>query len=610
MGGYSIKSKQIQIDENLKILLDNHPDAMAISNLDGVILAINDKLAKIFGKNSEELIGTLGYDYIDVNVGKKRKKIIESIIKNKKSVELIDQERKRWWRTIFKPIFDNEGTVVKIAFYIQDITKERSAKEELKQSEIKSRAILDAIPDLMFILDKEGIFLDYSAEKEDLYLSPNIFLGKNVCDVLPKELAEKIMVFMKKSIDSSELQKFCYELPIKNDIHNYEARVISKGMNEILFIVHDITDSIRKTDEIKRTMNYLQNVIDSASEIIFTIGSDLKIKTWNRTAMKFTGYKKSRIIGNSIKQLDLFEYKDELLDYIQTVLKGKTAMLKEMTINTSFGMKKLLSISPSFIKDKSENVNEILFVCRDITYEKDSHGSLIFGKSYLISEPTNNTTVELFKGFLRRGNSGLFICRMDNEEIQKIFEDSTPKILKLTSDKDRKYQTTSSLNGLLNVIKDFTAKEKHSIILMDRIDYLIVNFSFEKVIKTLYEIDDIIEKEQCLMLLHINPSLVEKTQMVMLYEEFQKLPTQKIEDIQLEEAQFDILNYINAENNRNTLVTYTDIGKTYSISKVTAQKRIESLKNMGMVFSKKQGRSKILYITDKGKNLLHHRSII
>ena len=52
---------------------------MAISNLDGVILAINDKLAKIFGKNTEELIGTSGYDYIDASIGKRRKKIIESV---------------------------------------------------------------------------------------------------------------------------------------------------------------------------------------------------------------------------------------------------------------------------------------------------------------------------------------------------------------------------------------------------------------------------------------------------------------------------------------------------------------------------------------------------
>jgi len=583
---------------------------MAISDIDGKILQINDKLASIFGKNKEELIGTYGYDHIDVEVGKNRKKIIEKVIKNKKSIEFIDQERNRWWKTIFKPIFDNEGKVVKIATYIKDITKEKLINDELKKSEIKSRAILDAIPDLMFILDMEGTFLDYSAEKKDLYVRPEVFLGKNVYDVLPNELAEKIMVSIKKSIDLRELQKFYYELPIKNEIHNFEARVISKGMNEFLFIVHDITDSIRKTDKIKRTMNYLQNVIDSASEIIFTIGSDLKIKTWNRSAMRLTGYKKSHVIGKSIDNLDLFEYKGELLDYLRTIFKGKKAILKELTINTSFGIKKLLSVSSSFMKDKSDNVNEILFVCQDITYEKDSQSSLIFGKSYLISEPTNNTAVELFKGFLHRGNPGLYISRTDNEEIRKIFDDSTPRIVKLTLDKDKKYKTTSSLDELLNVIKDFTAKEKHSIIFMDRIDYLIVNFSFGKVIKTLYELNDVMEKQQCLFLIRINPSLMDKTQMVMLYEEFQKLPAQQIEDIQLEETQFDILNYINVENNRNTLVTYSDIGKTYSISKVTAQKRIESLKKIGMVFSKKQGRSKFLYITDKGKSLLHHRSII
>ena len=58
----SLKTKQGQDD--ITLLLDSHPDAMAISDLDGVILGVNAKFATIFRKSKEELIGTSGYDYV------------------------------------------------------------------------------------------------------------------------------------------------------------------------------------------------------------------------------------------------------------------------------------------------------------------------------------------------------------------------------------------------------------------------------------------------------------------------------------------------------------------------------------------------------------------
>ena len=43
---------------------------------------------------------------------------------------------------------------------------------------IKNQALLDALPDLMFILNKDGVYLDYKAGGNgDLYEAPNDFLG-------------------------------------------------------------------------------------------------------------------------------------------------------------------------------------------------------------------------------------------------------------------------------------------------------------------------------------------------------------------------------------------------------------------------------------------------
>jgi predicted transcriptional regulator len=262
------------------------------------------------------------------------------------------------------------------------------------------------------------------------------------------------------------------------------------------------------------------------------------------------------------------------------------------------------------MRDGSENIYEILFVCRDITHKKERHSKLLFSQSYLISEATSETAVEIFAGMLRTGNPGLYIGRTSDSKIKNIFTDVTPTIVKLSKEKDKKHLTCSNFEELLPIIEEYVSKEKQSIVLLDRIEYLIINSSFESMIKNIYRLNDMMEKHNCLLLLRINPSLLDKTQMTILKEELQGIPEQQIDDVQLEETLLEILNYIQIETRRNALVSYSRIGNQFSISKVTTQRRIESLVEKGLIFSKKQGRNKTLHITDKGKNLLAHRSII
>ncbi|MBK8783837.1 MAG: PAS domain-containing protein [Anaerolineales bacterium] len=49
--------------------------------------------------------------------------------------------------------------------------------------------MFDAIPDMMFMLDCEGRFIDYhAASGESLYVLPEAFLGKNIRDIMPSQM--------------------------------------------------------------------------------------------------------------------------------------------------------------------------------------------------------------------------------------------------------------------------------------------------------------------------------------------------------------------------------------------------------------------------------------
>ena len=67
-------------------------------------------------------------------------------------------------------------------------SKRRQSDQALQASEAKTRAILQALPDLMFVQDRDGKFVDYYAVR-DLYTTPEMFLGKSFLEVLPPEAA-------------------------------------------------------------------------------------------------------------------------------------------------------------------------------------------------------------------------------------------------------------------------------------------------------------------------------------------------------------------------------------------------------------------------------------
>src|SRR5262249_8989658 len=69
-------------------------------------------------------------------------------------------------------------------------TERDGAYRALRESEEKNRAILTALPDLMFLLDETGTYLDwYAADVNDLYVPPERFLGRNMREIMPPEVA-------------------------------------------------------------------------------------------------------------------------------------------------------------------------------------------------------------------------------------------------------------------------------------------------------------------------------------------------------------------------------------------------------------------------------------
>ncbi|MBI1882283.1 MAG: PAS domain S-box protein [Chloroflexi bacterium] len=132
----------------------------------------------------------------------------------------------------------------------QEIVERRRVEEELRQSEARNRALLDAIPDVMFRVTREGQYLDYYGGKEvDLGVSPQQYIGKNLSDVLPTEIAKFILDYIHKVLDSGAIQVFEYRLPLLLSFQDFEIRLVASGPNEVLVLVRNITERKRMEEQ-------------------------------------------------------------------------------------------------------------------------------------------------------------------------------------------------------------------------------------------------------------------------------------------------------------------------------------------------------------------------
>ena len=126
-----------------------------------------------------------------------------------------------------------------IAGLIEESRRERST---ILESEQRTTGILRAIPDLMFLLTRDGTFLNYYASNaEQLLVSPELFLGKNMRDVLPADVADRFAgAFPQATADAPLIVEYSMELAGAR--RHYETRLIALADDRILSIVRDITD--------------------------------------------------------------------------------------------------------------------------------------------------------------------------------------------------------------------------------------------------------------------------------------------------------------------------------------------------------------------------------
>ncbi|WP_235585277.1 PAS domain S-box protein [Thiomicrospira sp. XS5] len=241
---------------------------------EGVITAFNHGAEKILGYRADEVVGkTTPLKFHDKAEVKAQQTALSKLLGKPMDgfgvfVEQLEnnQHRESEWTYIRKDgsrlmvslytsnILNEAGDVVGYLGLAQDISELKTSQKALETARNELKATLDALPDLLFEVDLSGVIHSYhSSEADHLYVSPDVFLNKQVEEVLPEKPAIVIMTALHNAYKSGNSFGLQYALDFADGRRYYELSVSRKtpldAAESPKFVVLARDISLRKRQE-------------------------------------------------------------------------------------------------------------------------------------------------------------------------------------------------------------------------------------------------------------------------------------------------------------------------------------------------------------------------
>jgi len=258
--------------------------------------------------------------------------------------------------------------------------------EKLKNSESKLKALLNSMPNIIFVINKNFQYVDVITNRDDLLLSPKEqLIGKSIYDFFT---GDKLLLFenhIKDVIEHKHTSNILYDINIGGNIRYFESFGVPMVLgNELfgLFQIVERTDLVMANDAYRRAMmelsiekDKLNRILNSVSEMVIFADLSGQITYTNRSAAEFFG---KSIIGDSLSELIFEDMEGNRIDFPSCKDSNNISHCKLNSHYLIFNDKKFEiegEIQP--IYDSVSRINGILIVLRDVTNEKRRERELI-----------------------------------------------------------------------------------------------------------------------------------------------------------------------------------------------------------------------------------------
>jgi PAS domain S-box-containing protein len=264
-----------------------------------------------------------------------------------------------------------------------DVTEAKRVREALWQSEVQNRALIKAIPDLVFTNRRDGEYLAFHAKDEQgLLVPPEAFLHRKLEEVLPTPLAQRFLAIFEEVLDTRAVREVEYSLPMAGEERQFEARVVPGTEDTVVTIVRDVTERRQAEAALKASETLYRELLERQGEGFGMVDAEERFVVANPVAEAIFGVAPGQLLGRAL--LDFLPPDQQELVRHESSLRAQGAHnTYELQIRRADGALRTLLVTATPGPMQKGKPFLSIGVFRDITERKEFDARLLASEARL-----------------------------------------------------------------------------------------------------------------------------------------------------------------------------------------------------------------------------------
>jgi len=383
-------------EESLRITLNSIGDAVIVTDTNSIVTYINPIASQLIGYTSEQAIGqplTKVFNIIHAHTREQAQNPVNRVLDTGLIVGLanhtmlIARDGSEFQiADSGAPIHDPEGEITGVVLVFRDVTEEYTLNEELASSQTLIKTLLNTVPDMIWLKDKEGAYLFCNSKFERLFdTAEKDILGKTDYDFVDEKLADYFRETDNNALIAGKDTIYEETVTFINDGHNEQHETIKTPMRDsndkligILGVARDITNYKNSLAQIEQSELRLREAQIYAKIGYWVLPADHKSVYWSEQMYTLFGLTKESTAGPETLCSIMHN------EYIQTFaesIKASFAANKEHHVEYKItrpndGEERWIECRGKLITDNDGKTEKLSGFIQDITDRKKSEEKL------------------------------------------------------------------------------------------------------------------------------------------------------------------------------------------------------------------------------------------
>ena len=264
----------------------------------------------------------------------------------------------------------------------RDIQEKLRAKKQLKLSEERFKTLLQATPDLIFLIKTDGTFQDiFTSDLSRLFMPKNQIIGRKYQDILPPNVSKSLSIAAMRANENGSFQNFEYHWLYNGNDYWFSGRVSRfevDGSPGLICFVRDITEQRNAETSLRESEEKFRQISEQSLMSIGII-QDGRVVYSNHAYSRLSGYSRDELRNlpeENVSGLIHHEDREFVLNQAQKVLEGKHDAISRFAYRLVSVEGKLIWVDNFFSRIKFNKQPALLVTLVDITEQKKAREQL------------------------------------------------------------------------------------------------------------------------------------------------------------------------------------------------------------------------------------------